>query len=282
MRPAVVHFPLSLMNKSPDQNTPASQNGSTSSAKSASPVFAGQTAIVTGGASGLGLAITRRLQSQGAYVIVFDLETPRLAELTREFGASGRCVAIDVTNEATVKSTVDAIASERGRIDILVNSAGMTGRTNLKSHEVDLADFERVMRLNVNGPFLTSKAVLPVMLQRKYGRILHIASIAGKEGNAGMMAYSTSKAAVIGLTKVQGKDYAESGITVNALAPAVIQTPMVAALPEAQVKYMTDKIPMKRCGSLDEVAAIAAFILSPEASFTTGFTFDLTGGRAVY
>jgi 3-oxoacyl-[acyl-carrier protein] reductase len=120
------------------------------------------------------------------------------------------------------------------------------------------------------------------MLRRGYGRVLHIASIAGKEGNAGMLAYSTSKAAVIGLTKVQGKDYAGTGVTVNALAPAVINTPMVAALPEAQVKYMTDKIPMKRCGSLDEVAAIAAFIVSPEASFTTGFTFDLTGGRAVY
>jgi 3-oxoacyl-[acyl-carrier protein] reductase len=138
------------------------------------------------------------------------------------------------------------------------------------------------MQVNVRGPFLTSKAVVPFMLRRGYGRVLHIASIAGKEGNAGMLAYSTSKAAVIGLTKVQGKDYAGTGVTVNALAPAVINTPMVAALPEAQVKYMTDKIPMKRCGSLDEVAAIAAFIVSPEASFTTGFTFDLTGGRAVY
>jgi 2-dehydro-3-deoxy-L-rhamnonate dehydrogenase (NAD+) len=123
---------------------------------------------------------------------------------------------------------------------------------------------------------------LPVMLKGGYGRVLHIASIAGKEGNAGMLAYSTSKAAVIGLTKVQGKDYADTAVTINALAPAVIRTPMVEALPEAQVKYMTDKIPMKRCGSLEEVAAMAAFIVSPEASFTTGFTFDLTGGRAVY
>jgi NAD(P)-dependent dehydrogenase (short-subunit alcohol dehydrogenase family) len=115
-----------------------------------------------------------------------------------------------------------------------------------------------------------------------YGRILHIASIAGKEGNAGMLAYSASKAAVIGMTKVQGKEYAGTGITVNALAPAVVQTPMVEALPEAQVKYMTDKIPMKRCCTLDEVAAMAAFIVSPEAGFTTAFTFDLTGGRATY
>lgn len=246
------------------------------------PVFSGQTAIVTGGASGLGLAITRRLQAEGAFVIVFDLDIARSAGLAQEFGARGRCAAVDVTSEAAVRSAVDAIFSERGRIDILVNSAGITGRTNLKSHEVDLADFERVMQINVRGPFLAAKAVLPVMLRRNYGRILHIASIAGKEGNAGMLAYSTSKAAVIGLTKVQGKEYAETGITVNALAPAVIKTPMVAVMPESQVKYMTDKIPMKRCGTLEEVAAIAAFILSPEASFTTGFTFDLTGGRAVY
>ena len=120
------------------------------------------------------------------------------------------------------------------------------------------------------------------MIERKYGRILHVASIAGKEGNAGMAAYSATKAGLIGLVKVMGKDYAESGITVNALAPAVIRTPMVTALPEAQVKYMTDKIPMHRCGELAEAAAMIAWIVSPACSFTTGFTFDLTGGRAVY
>src|ERR1022692_4169137 len=124
------------------------------------------------------------------------------------------------------------------------------------------------------------QAVIGLMLARNYGRVLHIASISGKEGNAGMLAYSTSKAAVVAMAKVEGKEYAESGITINALAPAVIRTPMVAALPEAQVKYMTEKIPMKRCGTLEEFAAMAAFIVSPENSFTTGFTFDLTGGRA--
>jgi 3-oxoacyl-[acyl-carrier protein] reductase len=246
------------------------------------PIFSGQTAIVTGGASGVGLAITRRLQSQGAYVVVFDLDSPRLAEMSAEFGPRGRCIAVDVTGEAAVRRAVKAVATTRGRIDVLVNSAGITGRTNLKSHEVDLADFEHVMQINVLGPFLVAKAVLPFMLRRNYGRILHIASISGKEGNAGMLAYSTSKAGLIGLTKVQGKDYAETGITVNALAPAVIRTPMVDALPEAQVKYMVERIPMKRCATLDEVAAIATFIVSPEASFTTGFTFDLSGGRAVY
>jgi NAD(P)-dependent dehydrogenase (short-subunit alcohol dehydrogenase family) len=246
------------------------------------PTFSEQTAIVTGGASGLGWAITRLLQQRGVFVAVFDLEANRAEALAKEMGSKGIIVAVDVTDEAAVRRAVEQVTALRGRIDILVNSAGITGRTNLKSHEVDLADFETVMRVNVRGPFLMAKAVLPVMLKHGYGRILHIASIAGKEGNAGMLAYSTSKAAVIGLTKVQGKEYAESGITVNALAPAVIKTPMVAALPEAQVKYMTDKIPMKRCGSLEEVAAMAGFIVSPENSFTTGFTFDLTGGRAVY
>ncbi len=246
------------------------------------PKWSEQTAIVTGGASGLGLAITRQLQERGVFVAVFDLNARDGAALAQEFGARGTIVNVDVTDEAAVQRAVGQVASARGRVDILVNSAGITGKTNLKSHEVDLADFETVMRVNVRGPFLTAKAVLPLMLKNNYGRVLHIASIAGKEGNAGMLAYSTSKAAVIGLTKVQGKEYAETGITVNALAPAVIRTPMVAAMPEAQVKYMTDKIPMKRCGDLSEVAAMAAFIVSPEASFTTGFTFDLTGGRAVY
>jgi len=244
--------------------------------------FANQTAIVTGGTSGLGLAITRRLQAEGAFVAVFDFDSKAFSQLADEFGEGGTCLKVDVTNESEVRTAMERVLAERGRIDILVNSAGVTGKTNIKSHEVEFGDFDFVMRTNVHGLFLTSKHVLPTMVRQNYGRILHIASIAGKEGNAGMLAYSTSKAAVIGLTKVQGKEYAETGVTINALAPAVIQTPMVDALPEAQVNYMTAKIPMKRCGSLDEVAAMAAFIVSREASFTTGFTFDLTGGRAVY
>ncbi|MEO6079901.1 MAG: SDR family NAD(P)-dependent oxidoreductase [Steroidobacteraceae bacterium] len=246
------------------------------------PRFSDQTAVVTGGASGLGLAITRRLQAEGAFVAVVDYDTKAFAALEAEFDSRGMCLQLDVTDEAAVQAAIAAVLARRGRIDMLVNSAGVTGKTNLKSHEVELSDFDFVLKTNVRGPFLTSKHVLPGMVQQGYGRILHIASIAGKDGNAGMLAYSTSKAAVIGLTKVQGKDYAESGITINALAPAVIRTPIVDALPEAQVKYMTDKIPMKRCGTRDEVAAMAAFILSREATFTTGFTFDLTGGRAVY
>jgi 3-oxoacyl-[acyl-carrier protein] reductase len=130
--------------------------------------------------------------------------------------------------------------------------------------------------------FYTAKAVLPHMLKMNYGRILHMASIAGKEGNARMLAYSSSKAALIGMTKVQGKEYAETGITINAIAPAVIRTPLLDSMTSKQIKYMTDKIPMKRCGSLDEISNLVAFVVSRENSFTTGFTFDLTGGRATY
>ena len=147
---------------------------------------------------------------------------------------------------------------------------------------MDASNFDAVLSVNARGIFLGCKTVLPFMLKRNYGRIVNIASVAGKEGNAGMLAYSASKGAVIALTKVVGKDYAESGITCNAVAPAVVRTPMVDAMPEEQVRYMTDKIPMKRCGTLAEIAALVAFVASPAASFTTGFTFDATGGRATY
>jgi len=244
--------------------------------------FKDQVAVVTGAASGLGLAIAGKLSDAGATVALLDLNREALDAAAASIGSRAVPLTVDLTDAEQVQQTIGDLAERFGRIDILVNSAGVTGKTNLKSHEVELSDLRFVFDVNFMASFLTARAVLPWMLRQNYGRILHIASIAGKEGNAGMLAYSASKAAVIGMTKVQGKEYAETGITVNALAPAVIQTPMVDAMPSEQVKYMTDKIPMKRCGTLDEIAHMAAFIVSPGTSFTTGFTFDMTGGRAVY
>ncbi len=240
----------------------------------------GQVALVTGGATGLGLAIAKALAKEGVRLALLDRDAGALTRLKANFPFDAwRC---DIASEEEVRRTVAEVADLLGRIDILVNSAGITGATNIRSHETETENIRQVFEINFMGSYFTAKYVLPVMLKNNYGRVLHIASIAGKEGNAGMLAYSASKAAVIGMTKVQGKEYAETGITVNALAPAVIQTAMVDAMPPEQVKYMTDKIPMKRCGTLDEVAGIALYIVSPQNSFTTGFTFDLTGGRATY
>lgn len=240
----------------------------------------GQVAIVTGGASGLGLAIAKALAAREVTIAILDRNESLLAGLRKDFGFEFRVV--DIAAEAQVKRAVEEIVDRFGKVDILVNSAGITGKTNVKSHETDAADIQKVFDVNFMGSYFTAKYTIPFMLRNGYGRILHIASIAGKEGNSGMLAYSASKAAVIGMAKVQGKEYAETGITINALAPAVIQTAMVDAMPAEQVKYMTDKIPMKRCGTLDEIAAIALYIVSPGNSFTTGFTFDLSGGRATY
>jgi 3-oxoacyl-[acyl-carrier protein] reductase len=241
-----------------------------------------QTAVITGGASGIGLSIARKLHSLGVRVVLFDRDPSGLAAAQQHIGENCATVAADVTDLASVEQAVAGMANDGGAVDILVNSAGITGITNTKSHEVDPANVELVFRVNFFGSYYMSRALIPGMVKQGYGRVLHIASIAGKEGNAGMMAYSASKAAVIGMTKTQGKELAETGVTVNALAPAVIRTPMVEAMPPVQVNYMTDKIPMKRCGTLEEIAEMAAFIVSPAASFTTAFTFDLTGGRATY
>lgn len=241
-----------------------------------------QVAVITGGGDGLGLALAQKLAASGAHVALFDRDETRLTSAREVLGGNCSTFVTDVTDPQSVQAAVGCLVDEQKRIDVLVNCAGITGQTNIKSHEVSLEDFDRVMNINLRGSLITFQVVMPHMLERNYGRILHIASISGKEGNAGMLAYSTSKAAVIGMAKVQGKEYSGTGITVNSLAPAVVRTAMVAALPDQQVKYMTDKIPMNRCGTLEEFAATAAFIVSPEASFSTGFCFDLSGGRATY
>ncbi|MEK6781234.1 MAG: SDR family NAD(P)-dependent oxidoreductase [Bacteroidota bacterium] len=242
--------------------------------------FQDQVAIITGAASGLGLAIAKSLAAKGVKLALLDKNIQSLTGMKEDH--SSVLYPIDITREDEVKVTVEKIAKVFGHIDILINSAGITGLTNIKSHETATDNVRQVFDVNFMGSYYTSKHILPIMIKNKYGRILHIASIAGKEGNAGMLAYSASKAAVIGMTKVQGKEYAELGITVNALAPAVIRTALVEAMPEEQVSYMTAKIPMKRCGTLEEAVSMILYIVSPLNSFTTGFTFDLSGGRATY
>ncbi len=240
---------------------------------------------VVGAGSGIGRAASLHLAAAGVTVICMDQDEERPAEtaaLIAKAGGKADVVRCDVTDDANVLAAAKAVDKNHGQLHGLVNCAGITGKTNIKPHEVDLEDFDRVYKINLRGAMILTKAFAPGMLKHNYGRILHIASIAGKDGNAGMAAYSATKAGLIGLVKSMGKDYAETGITINALAPAVIQTPMVDALPQATIDYMVAKIPMKRLGSLDEVSAMIAWIVSPASSFTTAFTFDLSGGRAVY
>tara|TARA_B100001123_G_scaffold367571_1_gene427958 strand:- start:3635 stop:4402 length:768 start_codon:yes stop_codon:yes gene_type:complete len=241
-----------------------------------------QVAIVTGGASGIGLAVAQKLNSLGTKVVLLDLDSDSLDQAKESLGGSAEIIQADVTNEESVNMAISQVISRFGKIDIVFNSAGITGHTGIKPHEVDVADFDRVYEVNLKGSFIICKTVIPHMIEAAYGRILLVASVSGKDGNAGMTAYSASKAGVIGLAKSIAKDYADTGVTVNAIAPAVVRTAMVEALPESQVEYMTSRIPMGRCCTLEEIAEMSAFILSPKNSFTTGFCFDLTGGRATY
>ncbi len=246
---------------------------------------AGQNIVVVGAGDGIGRHAALTLAAAGARVACLDRNTDTATATAEAASASGPAaiaVTMDVTDDDAVERSIATVEEQLGQIHGLVNCAGITGQTNRKSHEVDPDDFDLVYRINLRGAFLLSRAVLPRMLPYDYGRVLHVASIAGKEGNAGMVAYSATKAGMIGMVKSQGKEYADTGITVNALAPAVIRTALVDAMPEEQVTYMTSRIPMERCGTLDEVAAMISWILSPACSFTTGFTFDLSGGRAVY
>lgn len=247
--------------------------------------FAGQTAVVVGGAAGVGRASATLLSQRGARVACLDRNFDGAQESVDALGPDAPdaiALEMDVTDDRAVVAAIGEAERRLGPIAVLVNCAGITGVTDRRSQDVDIEDFDLVCRINLRGAFLLSRAVLPRMVSQGYGRVLHVASIAGKEGNAGMVAYSASKAGLIGMVKAQGKEYAETGVTVNALAPAVIRTAMVDAMPRTQVNYMTDRIPMRRTGTLTEAAEMICWIVSPKCSFTTGFTFDLSGGRAVY
>jgi 3-oxoacyl-[acyl-carrier protein] reductase len=244
--------------------------------------FTDQIAVITGGADGLGLAIARRLHGEGATVWLLDRDPGKLATASAGLGARCLCRVVDIADEASVTAAFADIEQTSGRLDICVNSAGVVGPNGTPITGVSTADWSQTLAVNLTGAFLVTRAALPLMTRRNYGRILLIASIAGKEGNAGMCCYSASKAGVIGLVKSVGKEFATTGITVNGLAPAVVRTALVEGMDPEQVAYMTSRIPMNRPGTLDEVAATACFIVSPEASFQTAFTWDLSGGRAVY
>lgn len=238
----------------------------------------GYRVAIAGAASGIGRAAAGRLLSMGCEVLGLDRDESGLASLAAELPVTVR--SLDLQDAVAARRTLSGFSG--GRIDALVNCVGITGRVNTPAVDVDPAEFDLVVATNLKLAFTLSQAILPGMVERRFGRVLHVASIAGKEGNPGMAAYSASKAGLIGLVKSMAKDLAASGVTVNSLAPAVIRTPLVDALPQTTVDYMTARIPMQRCGTLDEAAAMIAWIVSPACSFCTGFTFDLTGGRATY
>jgi 2-dehydro-3-deoxy-L-rhamnonate dehydrogenase (NAD+) len=235
--------------------------------------FSGRVALVTGGSSGIGLAAAERLLREGAKVATLDL---------RAAGPGGAvALAGDVTDSGQVEAAVAQVEAELGPVDVLVCSAGIPGRS-LRTVDVDDAEWKRVLAVNADGVFFCNRAVLGGMVERGYGRIVNVASIAGKEGNPMAAAYSASKAAVIALTKSVAKDVARTGVLVNCVAPAVIDTPILDGITEEHVGYMVERIPMGRMGTADEVAAIVCWLASEECSFSTGAAYDISGGRAVY
>jgi 3-oxoacyl-[acyl-carrier protein] reductase len=243
----------------------------------------GRCGIVTGGARGIGLAIATRLLQSGARVSLWDMDAAALLQASEELKALGtvHTAVTDVTSADSVESAAAATAAALGKLDILVNNAGIAG-TNAKTWETDPKEWRRVLEINLNGPFNCCRAVIPHLLRNGYGRIVNIASIAGKEGNPNAAHYSASKAGVISLTKSLGKELATSNVVVNCVTPAVIATDILKQMSQAHIDYMLSKIPMGRFGKTEEAAALVAWLSSEDCSFTTGAVFDLSGGRATY
>lgn len=241
----------------------------------------GRVAVVTGGASGIGLAIARRLTASGAALSLWDLSPDALAPAVARAGAAAHTAVVDVRDYAAVERARDATLAALGRIDILVTSAGITG-PNVPVADYPLDGWREVLDVNLTGTFHCARAVVAPMRAAGYGRIVAIASVAGKEGNPNAAAYSASKAGVIALTKSLGKELATSGVLVNCVTPAAVETPLFAQMTQAHIDYMKSRIPMNRFGRVEEIAALVGWLCSEECSFSTGAVFDLSGGRSTY
>jgi 3-oxoacyl-[acyl-carrier protein] reductase len=245
--------------------------------------LAGRVAVVTGGAQGIGFAIGQRLLTSGARLVIWDIDAARLQAACAELGAHGsvRGEAVELTDDVAVAAAcANAVATE-GRIDILVNNAGITGG-NASTWDLDPAVWRRVIEVNLFAPYLTSRHVVQAMVRQGYGRIVNIASVAGKEGNPNASHYSASKAGLIALTKSLAKEVATKGVLVNAITPAVAKTAMFEQMTQQHIDYMLGKIPMGRLLEVEEIAAMVAWLSSEDCSFSTGAVFDITGGRATY
>ena len=239
-----------------------------------------QVVLVTGAASGIGRQIAIDLCSRKARVAACDKNMDALQELAKQYPVE--VFEVDFTNEKSINSLVGNVEAKLGPLKAVVNCVGILGKNGEKIESLDIQDFDLVYAINLRGAVILTKAVISGMAQRGYGRILHIASISGKEGNPYLVAYSATKAGLIGMVKSVGKEYATSGVTINAMAPALIESPMSDSFSEKQLALLKSRIPMERLGKSQEVADLAAWIISPACSFTTGFTFDLSGGRATY
>ena len=243
----------------------------------------GRVCIVTGGVSGIGLAIAQRMADSGATVSLWDRDAAALAKTAKELGAKGKVhtAVVDVSNYSQVAAAARDTAAALGKIDALVNSAGVAG-ANKMLWEFPVDEWIRVHDVNLHGTFYACREVVPHLQKNGYGRIVNIASIAGKEGNPTASAYSSSKAAVIGLTKSLGKELAKQNITVNCITPAAVKTPIFDQVSQQHIDYMLQKIPMGRFGQVEEIAAIVCWLCTEDASFSTGAVFDVSGGRATY
>jgi 2-dehydro-3-deoxy-L-rhamnonate dehydrogenase (NAD+) len=242
--------------------------------------FSGRTAVITGGASGLGKAVAQRLVQEGGAVSLWDVNRAALEAARAHVGAT-HIAEVDVSDHSAVSRAAKEAYETLGRIDILINSAGITGAT-APVQDFPIDSWHRTLAINVNGVFFACRELIPYMLASGYGRIVNVASVAGKEGNPNASAYSASKAAVIGFTKSLGKELAQRGILANAITPATFESPILQQLPQSQVDYMRAKIPMGRLGEIAESAAMICFMASEECSFTTASVFDTSGGRTTY